>query len=615
MEHLTTNASGITLTDDIANAPEQITDCGTCAKSKMTAQISRYPERSTPAVAPFERIAFDWIYMDEGYNNDGYITHTVCTRNRFHLAATHTKMSSYLEIFEEQYAIIELNWGFKIKYVQTDDFRNDAFDAASHRRGIIREQSAPGTQAQNGKAERAGRSITTVSRCLLHASGLPLNMWPEAVPHASRLLNLTPTKALDWKTPFEAVFKRKPDIRHLQRYGSRAYYFDKDIPKSQRLEKMLPRANIGYYVGYNSTNIYHIWIPAQEKVIRTRDVRFDPNCLFKDEPDDKLGISERVTDYLEVMTPLPQYTHAPIELDESLTPEIRETDSLVPEDTCSTSEDGYVATSDVNQQLPTPSPTPSAFGITPESSASGGNTPDASEASEPPTSVTSPHRLSYTYDYGPAKTILNDEILTTNRICRARHLGLLSTVNDLSGFHLGFNQALSFASAQTKLLVSSLLDPPEHWRQMLRHPNHQGFLEATQKEYNRIASQGTFEPVQASALQGQNPIPTMWVWSYKQNSDGHLTSYKARLVVQGDLQMTLAETAATTLAARIFRAMIAIIAYFGLEMRQFDVVNAFINAPLDDEVYITYPDGFPGPPNGYIRLRRALYGLKQSPYL
>lgn len=92
-------------------------------------------------------------------------------------------------------------------------------------------------------------------------------------------------------------------------------------------------------------------------------------------------------------------------------------------------------------------------------------------------------------------------------------------------------------------------------------------------------------------------------------------SYKARLVVRGDLQTTFAETSATTLAARVFRALIAIIAYFGLEMRQSDIVNAFINAMLGDLVYITYPDGFPGPPGGYIRLRRALYGLKQSPYL
>jgi hypothetical protein len=275
MQHLTSNTSGITIADDLTNAPECITDCETCAVSKMTAQISRYPQRSAPVLEPFERIAFDWMHLDEGYNNDLYATHSICALTRFHLTATHSKMSSYFEVFEEHCNLIELNWGFKIKYVQTDDFRDDAFDAACRSRGIIRERSAPGTQAQNGKSERAGRSITTIARCLLHASGLPLNLWPEAVPHASTLLNITPTKALDWKTPFEAVFKRKPDVRHLLRYGSRAFYLNKEIPKSMRLQKMLPRANIGYYVGYDSTNIYHIWIPSQQRVIRTRDVQFD----------------------------------------------------------------------------------------------------------------------------------------------------------------------------------------------------------------------------------------------------------------------------------------------------------------------------------------------------
>lgn len=61
-------------------------------------------------------------------------------------------------------------------------------------------------------------------------------------------------------------------------------------------------------------------------------------------------------------------------------------------------------------------------------------------------------------------------------------------------------------------------------------------------------------------------------------------SYKARLVVRGDLQTTRSETTATTLAARDFRAFIATIAFFGLEMLQFDIINAFINATLEDRV-------------------------------
>lgn len=52
---------------------------------------------------------------------------------------------------------------------------------------------------------------------------------------------------------------------------------DKHIPQS---EKLKPRAHIGYLMGYDSTNIYRIWIPSQEKVVRTRDVTFDETLFY-----------------------------------------------------------------------------------------------------------------------------------------------------------------------------------------------------------------------------------------------------------------------------------------------------------------------------------------------
>jgi hypothetical protein len=47
------------------------------------------------------------------------------------------------------------------------------------------------------------------------------------------------------------------------------------ISNIPRTDKLAPRAAIGYLVGYNSTNIFRIWIPGQKRVITTRDVTFD----------------------------------------------------------------------------------------------------------------------------------------------------------------------------------------------------------------------------------------------------------------------------------------------------------------------------------------------------
>ena len=50
--------------------------------------------------------------------------------------------------------------------------------------------------------------------------------------------------------------------------------------KRRRLRKLDPKAHIGYLVGYDSTNIFRVWIPHQGKVISTRDVIFDESTVF-----------------------------------------------------------------------------------------------------------------------------------------------------------------------------------------------------------------------------------------------------------------------------------------------------------------------------------------------
>jgi hypothetical protein len=64
-------------------------------------------------------------------------------------------------------------------------------------------------------------------------------------------------------------------------YGCKAYAMTTDAKlKNKRLQKLNPRANIGYLVGYDSTNIFRIWIPHRGEVISSRDVIFDEDEFF-----------------------------------------------------------------------------------------------------------------------------------------------------------------------------------------------------------------------------------------------------------------------------------------------------------------------------------------------
>ena len=77
----------------------------------------------------------------------------------------------------------------------------------------------------------------------------------------------------------------------------------------------------------------------------------------------------------------------------------------------------------------------------------------------------------------------------------------------------------------------------------------------------------------------------------------------------------LQDTFITTLAAHLFRALMAIITTFDLETRQFDAVNAFANSPIDEPTYCKLPAGWEGDQSLLLLLQQALYRLKQSPAL
>jgi hypothetical protein len=117
------------------------------------------------------------------------------------------------------------------------------------------------------------------------SSCLPTDLWPEILKTAGYLSNRTPKRLLQWRTPFGKLMGTPPDLANLHPFGCRAYPLIKQRPRRDKIE---PRAHIGRLVGYDSTNIYRIWIPSLKKVIRTRHVTFD-DALFYDPTELDLG--------------------------------------------------------------------------------------------------------------------------------------------------------------------------------------------------------------------------------------------------------------------------------------------------------------------------------------
>ena len=61
--------------------------------------------------------------------------------------------------------------------------------------------------------------------------------------------------------------------------------------------------------------------------------------------------------------------------------------------------------------------------------------------------------------------------------------------------------------------------------------------------------------------------------------------------------------------------LLSLAAYFGFEIEQIDVPNAYLKADLEEIIYMEMPEGLTPPPgfeDCVLRLRKGLYGLKQS---
>jgi len=77
------------------------------------------------------------------------------------------------------------------------------------------------------------------------------------------------------------------------------------------------------------------------------------------------------------------------------------------------------------------------------------------------------------------------------------------------------------------------------------------------------------------------------------------------------------ETFAPVATINSVRTVLSIAAIEDMELSHLDVIQAFLLADIDEEVYIKQPDGYvvQGQESKVCKLNKALYGLKQAPHL
>ena len=672
--HLEESTSGIKIDNKESAQVPRTNECETCALTKSQRIVSRSPDVSEDSDKPFYRITFDLLHHDPALNGDQWTTHIACRSTDFNLVFTHSNKSDAPKIILDAIALIETRYNGKVVFFRSDGERTLGTDFLNQlkAKGITIEPSAPDTPDQNGHSERKGGVIAMKARALRIEAGLPPKLWNEAIRAAGYIANRTPMKKHGWKTPYELVTGKQPNLKHLRLFGCKAYAHIKHIPRKQKLAE---RAHIGFLVGYDSTNIFRIWIPLKRKIIRTRDILFDENSSYDpSEPDLLQLIEEPMLEATFDIPPLNSDTLiTEIESDDEEFLDTHDYQSQQQQVVSNLEQEQHTVTKHVdesdadvasNRQLPTPiqTATPELIslahsGPTEDNSSSGGEStpiydtievlmpaPAISEHSESDNDLETPTQspapapkdISSRLD---AQNILPEGVKrsSTRRQAYSAALQTAAIQGNTTTFHTAFssmlqskkyyetelksiiatNNAMLTTQASTRLHRDNLPPEPQNYKEMLRHPHAEGFKQALSIEVETLQAKGTWREVPFSDAKatGKTPIPTTWVFKYKFDDQGYLTKYKARLCARGDLQHTEQDTFAATLAARIFRALMALMAAFDYESRQYDAINAFANSPIDEPTYCKPPEGWTGDRYILFLLLRALYGLKQSPAL
>jgi hypothetical protein len=393
-----------------------------------------------------------------------------------------------------------------------------------------------------------------------------------------------------------------PSLAHLRAYGCKAYVqlTANKLKARKNHYKMHARAEIGYLIGYQSTNIYKIWIPATNEVRSSRDVLFDEESFF------------------DGKTPEP--------LEPLAMRELREVIDLTMDPTNETFEDIWQlpAWAQENAMLEGGEERPPRndedlysrlvdFRIE-------GDSADSETDLEGAPSVFSTQ--SFPIDGSETDSSIVYHVDNTDTPNPLDAFGFTSGNAVRGAFYAGRTVSKQKAvdrAAQDGLRIINLPPPPKRPSDLRGHMFEKEFKQAERDHLESHETSNSWEIVPKAEARklGCRILDSMWVYVYKELEDGTLKKCKARLVVRGDQEPKTAEdTYAPTLAARTFRILMALAAKYDLEVIQLDVVNAFMNAKLDRPVFMNIPAGYreEGETRCY-RLKRAMYGLRKSPLL
>ncbi|SCZ96106.1 BZ3500_MvSof-1268-A1-R1_Chr8-1g10009 [Microbotryum saponariae] len=577
--------------------------CNACLASK--AHRLPFPSSSSHAAEPLALVHSDVLsFPEESLGHKRYLVTFIDDFSRKTWAYPIGHKSEVLQTFKDWLLEIENATGRRVKTLRSDnggEYVSTAFNGYCVARGIHRELTIPYTPEQNGRAERANRSIVEGTLALLSHSGLPRSCWDEAAMCYIHAKNLSPHAALGGAIPNSRWSGHTPSVGGLRAFGCRAWT---TVPAHRR-DKLDPKGIPLVFVGYDRhAKAYRLLDPSSMRVSLGRNVTFvETEFPFAIAP-------TRVTQpSIPGYAPQPPPVEAPTPVEPPPRP---------------------------------PAPTPVEAPASPASTSSADNDDASSTTSattesavnlpQPPPDPAPLAKVKPSWEYGDVAKVGPDpgkygEVDARNIIdgprTRRQPVPTMITreqpVDGTDGPTASF-KSLLLAFASTKAGFAdhdlSVVRDPANWGDVIRSGQEDVWGAPAQDEFDSLLNDyEVFQIVESCELPaGEILLRSGWVFRTKRNQHGDITDHKARLVAHGCAQrpgLDFKKTYAPVVKFTSIRALIALAAANGYHVHQADVNKAYLHGKLDKPLYMRVPQGI-NLPGKILKLSKSIYGLRQA---
>jgi hypothetical protein len=456
-------------------------------------------------------------------------------------------------------------------------------------RGIELQLTARDSAFQNGVVERGHGILFDIARSMLSSAGLPEQFGEHALSHANWLLNRLPTSAVpDGKTPHEVWYGCVPNMSRARVWGCLVWVALKHPGKFS--DRAIPCLFLGL-VQKDTVVAFNV---RTQRIIHSRDVSFqetvpggtvlaNPGAFTYTPPTQDLRLSSHL--------PYPVVDRA-LRTDPAsllLEPAPRE----VPLGEIEERKKSAVLRDEVQHGEESRSRTAEPQGQNDEI--------DQAQIEEA--------QIEQTANASSAGTPLNRGHRREKKL-PARYASLSAKVHDVH----------SFATQNKEQVTCKMngqwvtIDVPQTYNQMLLSPYVKEWWAAMSGEFGSLLEHETYHLVPRP--RDKNVVGGRWVWAVKVEGE-EFVRFKARWVAQGYTMIAgldFNNSYAPVVRIDTLRFLLAHAVLHGMYARLTDISNAFLNAPIKEEVYMIQPIGFEDPsyPEAVARLDKAIYGTVQA---